>query len=130
MQNSVKFEGYMIQKLNLEKVEKIPKEKQKNINISCNFFKNKEKSKENSYKVSMNIEIYTNLSKIELVLDGFFMIPKEFEEENKKYFLEVSAPAIIYPYARTLISNITAFDADETVLLPVINFAGFKINNK
>lgn len=130
MQNSVKFEGYMIQKLNLEKIEKIPKEKQKNINISCNYFKKKEKSKENLYKVSMNIEIYTNLSKIELVLDGFFMIPQELEEENKKYFLEVSAPAIIYPYARTLISNITAFDADETILLPVINFAGFKLNNK
>lgn len=127
MQNSVKFEGYMIQKLNLEKVEKMSKEKQKKINISCNSFKSKEKSKEKSYKISMNIELYTNLSKIELVLDGFFIIPNGLDEENKKYFLEVSAPAIIYPYARTLISNITAFDADETVLLPVINFAR---NNK
>lgn len=123
MQNSIKFEGYMIQKLNLEKKDDIKKNEKGNINLNCSSYQNKEKGREDSYKVSMNISLYTNLSKIELVIDGFFIISKKIDEEIKKNFLKVSAPAILYPYARTLISNITAFDADETVLLPIVNFA-------
>ncbi len=123
MQNSIKFEGYMIQKLNLEKKDDIKKDEKGNISLNCSSYQNKEKGREDSYKVSMNINLYTNLSKIELVIDGFFIISKKIDDEIKKNFLEISAPAILYPYARTLISNITAFDADETVLLPIINFA-------
>lgn len=119
----IKFEGYMIQKFTLEKIEKITKKQQKKLSLNCNAYKNIKKGQEESYKISMNINLYTNLSKIELVLDGFFTISKKFSEENLKYFLEVSAPAILYPYARSFISSVTAFDADETTILPVINFA-------
>lgn len=123
MEKSIQFKGYTVQKLNLEKINDIKKEKQGNITLNYKSFKNQEKGREYRYKLTMSIELYTKLSKIELILDGFFEIPNEIEEEIVKYFLDVSAPAIIYPYARTLISNITAFDIDDTVLLPILNFA-------
>ena len=123
MQNSIQFKGYMIQKFCLEKNDNIEKSKKDKININCNWYKNKEKGKESLYKISMNIELYTKLSKIELLLDGIFEFSNDIEEEIKKYFLEVSAPAIIYPYARAFISNVTAFDTGEAVILPILNFA-------
>ena len=126
MQNSIQFKGYLIQKFSLEKNNNIEKSKKDNININCKWYKNKEKGKENLYKVSMIIELYTKLSKIELLLDGFFDISKKVEDEIIKYFLEVSAPAILYPYARSFISNVTAFDTGEAVILPILNFADMK----
>ena len=126
----VKFDGYLIQNFMLEKIDDIPKEKKGDIELNCKSFGNNIKGKENSYRVSLNIVTYTEKSKLDLTLDGFFEISKDLGEENKKYFLSVSAPAIIYPYARTFISNVTAFDIDDTVILPVINFADPKLHEK
>lgn len=126
----IKFNGYMIQSFLLEKDDNIPKDKKKDIELNCSSFKNNEKGKENLYRVTMNIITYTEKTKLNLTLDGFFEIPKTLDNEVKKYFLNVSAPAIIYPYARTFISNVTAFDVDDTVILPVINFADPKLRNE
>lgn len=127
--NTIKFNGYMIQKFLLEKSD-IPSEQKGNIELNCNSFKSNTKGKENSYRVSLNIVTYTDKSRINLILDGYFEISNDLDEKGKYYFLNVSAPAIIYPYARTFISNVTAFDIDDTVILPVINFADPKLRNK
>lgn len=128
--DTIKFNGYMIQSFLLEKREDIPKEKNGQIELNCKSFGNNDKGKEDLYRVSLNIVTYTKNSKLDLVLDGFFEISKKIDEETKNYFLSVSAPAIIYPYARSFISNVTAFDVDKTVILPIINFADSKLHNQ
>lgn len=121
--NDVKFTGYMIKEFNLEKIENIPKEKEKQLSLATEVLTNSLKGKENSFCVSMKLELYTDKSKINLVFNGYFDIPKGIDEEVKTYFLKVSAPSILYPYIRAFISNVTSFDIDETVILPIINFA-------
>lgn len=125
----VNFNGYMIRNFSLEKMDNIPEEKQKGFDLECNCYQNDEKGKENQYRVSIGILMYTNSSKIDLTLEGFFEVPNNLGEEVKQNFLDISAPAILYPYARTFISNVTGFDIDDTVILPIINFANFHKQN-
>ena len=120
-ENMIKFNGYMIKKFLLEKNNNIPKEKIQDLELSYNIFSND--TKENLYKISLNVVTYTNRSKLDLTLEGFFDISEELDEESKEQFLYITAPTIIYPYARSFISNVTSFDIDDTVILPVINFA-------
>lgn len=126
----VKFNGYMIRSFLLEKIDDIPKEKINDVELNYRSFGNNAKGKENSYRVSLNIITYTDKSKLNLTLDGFFEISNELNDKDKMTFLNISAPTIIYPYARTFISNVTAFDIDKTVILPVINFADPKLHNQ
>lgn len=121
---NIKFEGYMIQKFLLEKIDNIKKEEQGNINLEYSFYTSN-KSKE-LYRVSLNLITYTDNSKIDLTLDGIFNIPNNIDENIKQDFLTISAPAIIYPYMRTFISNVTSFDIDKTVILPILNFSNIK----
>lgn len=120
---SIRFNGYMIRNFHLEKDDNIPKEEQNSLNVRCSSYQKNDKGKTATYQVEIDVITYTKKSKINLVFDGFFEIPDSVDDEIKEYFLRVSAPAIIYPYARTFISNVTSFDADETVVLPIINFA-------
>lgn len=126
----VNFRGYMIRNFILEKMDDIPGKKQKSFDLECNCYQNDEKGKENQYRVTIGILIYTNMSKLDLTLDGFFEVPSDLNDEVKQNFLNISAPAILYPYARTFISNVTSFDVDETVILPIINFANLYNENK
>ena len=111
----------MIKKFTLEKIENISKEDVGNVEFECLYYENRKNKK--LYCVSLHLITYTNKSKLDLTLDGIFEIPNNIEKSLKEYFLAVSAPAILYPYVRAFISNVTSFDIDETVVLPVVNFA-------
>lgn len=121
--DKVIFNGYEIQNFILNKENNIPKEKKGNLTIRKKIMENPKK--ENEYCLIMNLEMYTEDSKIDITINGYFDISKNIEEDIKDYFLQISAPAIVYPYIRTFISNVTAFDIGETVVLPIINFAEF-----
>ena len=73
--------------------------------------------------ILFKIKLYTKSSEIYIEFDGFFTISENLNEEDKKYFLNVTAATILYPYIRTFISNVTAFDKGEAVILPIVNFA-------
>ncbi len=117
----IKFNGYTIQKFLLEKQENIDKNEQGKVNLEYSFYKSHEKN--DLYRVSLNLVTFTDKSKIDLTLDALFEIPSSIDKNTRQYFLTVSAPAIVYPYLRTFISNVTSFDIDDTVILPIINFS-------
>lgn len=119
---SVLFNGYAIRSFSLDKLNDIPVEKKKKLDLKCNFYQNDSKGNENKYLVSLNLETYTDHSKITLVLDGFFEFLGNLNDEEKDYFLKITAPSILYPYARSFISIVTGFDMDGTLILPIINF--------
>lgn len=121
-EKSVLFNGYAIKSFSLDKLNDIPIEKQKKVNLKCNFYQNDSKGNENKYLVSLNLETYTDNALITLVLEGFFEFLYNPKEEEKNYFLKVTAPSILYPYARSFISIVTSFDTNGTPILPIINF--------
>lgn len=126
--DKVIFNGYEIQNFTLNKENNIPKDKKGNLTIRKKIMENPKK--ENEYCLIMNLEMYTENSKIDITINGYFDISKKMEDDVKDYFLQISAPAIVYPYIRTFISNVTAFDIGETVVLPIINFAEFDEKEK
>ena len=121
-EKSVLFNGYAIKSFSLDKLNDIPIEKQKKVNLKFNFYQNDSKGNENKYLVSLNLETYTDNALITLVLEGFFEFLYNPKEEEKNYFLKVTAPSILYPYARSFISIVTSFDTNGTPILPIINF--------
>lgn len=115
------FNGYKIQEFSLKRnPEKIKIEKD-TLKINKKIIVNNKNK--NVYCLLMNLNIYTNDLFIEITIKGYFTINESIEVEVKKDFLNITAPTIIYPYIRALISNITSFDSADAVLLPVVNFA-------
>lgn len=127
--NIIKFDGYSITKFFMEKKD-INDEKKGKLEISCKSFKSEKKEEKNIYKLCLSIVVYTKDAVIELDINGFFKIVDNLEKEVIMDFLGITAPTIIYPYARAFISNVTSFDSGETVVLPVINFADPNIRTK
>lgn len=47
---------------------------------------------------------------------------QDVDEENKRDFLRVNAPSLIFSYVRPLVSQLTAISKYETVTLPFFDF--------
>lgn len=65
--------------------------------------------KSESYPFTMFVELH-----------GLFELSEEVDEKNIKQYY-TNALAILYPYARTIVSNYTASANIEPVILPTIN---------
>lgn len=121
--NLIKFEGYSIENFSMIKNSNISNEQKNTIEVKYDTYVNTDKKLKNFYRAEFKIKLYTKSSEIYIEFDGFFTISENLNEEDKKYFLNVTAATILYPYIRTFISNVTAFDKGEAVILPIINFA-------
>ena len=121
--NLINFEGYSVEKFSMKKNPNISDEQKNTIDVKYDTYINKDKKLNHLYRSEFKIKLYTELSELYIEFDGFFKISEALKEEEKQYFLNVTAATILYPYIRTFISNVTAFDKGETVILPIINFA-------
>ncbi len=57
-----------------------------------------------------------------LELKGRFELDDDFSEDKLQTLAEVNAPAILYPFARSLIATYTAQANVGSILLPTMNF--------
>lgn len=119
----IKFDGYSVENFSVKKNINISEKQKNTIDIKYDTYVNNDKKFKNFYRSEFIIKIYTELSEIYIEFDGFFTISEKLNEEDKKYFLNVTAATILYPYVRTFISNVTSFDKGDPVILPIINFA-------
>lgn len=76
--------------------------------------------------VSLHIKVFDNPVEnnypfsLKLILTGTFEI-QEDDEEKREYFAKYNAVAILFPYARSLITNYTANANLPPLILPPIN---------
>ena len=119
----VKFDGYSVENFSIKKNINISEKQKNTIDIKYDTYVKNDKKLKNFYRSEFIIKIYTEFSEIYIEFDGFFTISEKLNEEDKKYFLNVTAATILYPYVRTFISNVTSFDKGDPVILPIINFA-------
>jgi preprotein translocase subunit SecB len=59
---------------------------------------------------------------IELAYAGIFRTAEGLDEEKRKRLLLVDAPALLFPFARTIISNLTREGGLPPLLLNPVNF--------
>ena len=121
--NLINFQGYSVEKFSMEKNMNIPIEQKNTFDITFDTYVNKDKKHKNLYRAEFKIKVYTEISELYIEFNGYFEISEKLTKEDKDYFLNVTAATILYPYVRSFISNVTAFDKGQAVILPIINFA-------
>lgn len=59
---------------------------------------------------------------VELVYAGVFRVAESCDEDEKKRLLLIEAPALLFPFARTIVSNLTREGGLPPLLLNPVNF--------
>ncbi|AUI80235.1 hypothetical protein BB562_11480 [Lactiplantibacillus pentosus] len=58
---------------------------------------------------------------IDLELEGYFEVSNELDNSKIATALAVNGVAILFPYARSVISMVSTLDSSEVIVLPTIN---------
>lgn len=90
---------------------------------------------DNIFLTRLNIEIFRDAKKngypfsMNLTISGIFEF-ENIDEEMKKSFMEVNSVAILFPYARAIVSSYTANSNVTPLILPAINVVNYIRNKK
>jgi len=127
----LKFTGYTIEKILLEKSENSKNEN--GFNILYKIIPNNEKFEKNN--VLMGVLIKNSLDfpyNLEVIIRGNFVIDGKSTVDKKKKLLTINSSAILFPYIRSLISLISSQTDFNKILLPTFNFMNIleKIDEK
>lgn len=117
----IDFKGYKIQQLEMSRDQKKAQNMDKDIVISSKSALSADKQKA---KVILNIQVRKEILVISLVLEGYFEISNELENSKIATALAVNGVAILFPYARSVISMMSTLDSSEVIVLPTINTLG------
>lgn len=117
------FLGYKLREIEYRNKNKDEKEGEINIGIATNSKKDKD-------ILQLMVTIVNNENFFKVVMLGIFELSENLTEVEKEKFLNINGAAILYPYIRSLISNITAFDSPQAQILPTINFQKMYNNKK
>ena len=85
-----------------------------------------ESEDESMYKITTTTTVDNGEDKnldIKLVMSGYFGFEQEgdLDEDRKNHFIEKNTLAIIFPYIRSYITNLTAQSGAEPIIIPPIN---------
>ncbi|MCF4113161.1 protein-export chaperone SecB [Dethiosulfovibrio acidaminovorans] len=107
--NYEKREGMIPLDLSLNREMKSISENSFSLSISVDVF---EKPRENNYPFSVGVTV-----------SGFFQVDDSVGLDLKNKLIETNAAAILFPYVRSIISQITLMaNTDSTLILPPVNF--------
>jgi preprotein translocase subunit SecB len=122
-ESEFKFLGYRISFIECNIQDNFGKQPEKisqSINIENNF------SIENSkfVEVVLNVEVKSesNNFSFKLKIKGGFQASNEMSDDLFKNLAKNNAPAILYPFARSIITSYTAQANIPPVILPTVNF--------
>ncbi|GAI20575.1 unnamed protein product, partial [marine sediment metagenome] len=117
-QPGIRFKGVFLSKLKYE----LPKIEPKKFKYDLNFT--------DTYKIedrilisTLTIQLY---DRFEIELTGVFEAIEGEENLDLEHFADVNAPALLMPYAREIINNITSRTPLPQLLLPPINIIAIK----
>lgn len=117
-QPGIRFVRVFLSKLNYELPQVKPNDFEYNLNFSDTF-----KIKRKTLICTLAIQLY---DKFQLELTGIFKTIKGEENLDLEQFAKVNAPALLMPFAREIISNITSRTPLPHLLLPPINIIAIK----
>lgn len=124
-QPKLSFKGVNIVNVNFKSLA--PRAKDININVECEPIILLNKKKKDLFSVIMNIKVFSETYfELTLTAIGNFKLSAEINEELSKKFLNVNAPAIMFPYVRAFITTFTANigEVTGTLMIPTQFFSG------
>jgi len=117
-----RFKKYFIHKSTIEIFDLSNIDKKLDIEIKRT---NIDGQNDNIYKLLFEI-IITDKNKslnINLKIEGHFEFDKDVNDEALDSFININAPAILFPYVRAYISTLTALSGITPIILPTINLS-------
>ena len=123
--SSFQIKEYFIEKLEYTKNESFKKET-KNTEIPINFKRNIDSDFNNKKAiVRLSVEVLKKSDAfpfyINIELSGEFKADENMSEELFNRMCNINAPAILFPYVRTIVNTITAQSGFMPLTLPMIN---------
>ena len=110
----ISFENYYISEMQFRKIKKDDEINKFKIDIGID---------ENKKFVKLKVSISTEINLIEVEIIGEFKFANEISEKDRIKFLKINGAAILYPYIRAYISNISSFDKEASaIIIPTVNF--------
>lgn len=79
-------------------------------------------------KVEVDIVLFDNVDinevpfKVSLGVEGIFSWDGEIEEQTLESLLKINAAAILYSYARPMLTQLTVFSGFPALILPILDF--------
>lgn len=124
-QTKINFHGVDI--VNVQFVSNKQMNKDTKIDVVSNAKVYYPKDSPKSFKILMDVELESEgFFNLKLVAIGHFELEQEIKSELKNVFVNVNAPAIMFPYLRAFISTFTSNvgNSIQTLLIPVQFFQG------
>ena len=110
----ISFENYYISEMQFRKIKKDDEINKFKIDIGID---------ESKKFVKLKVSISTEINLIEVEIIGEFKFANEISEKARIKFLKINGAAILYPYIRAYISNISSFDKEASaIIIPTVNF--------
>lgn len=93
--------------------------------LEVEFNNLKDLSKEELFILGIEILIKdeTGNLKIKVFAKGYFKFMNDCPENRKDDFMNINAPAILFPYIRAYISSLTALSGINPIILPTLNLS-------
>lgn len=117
---SFQFKGYRI----LETSARFP-EKDEPTAISIEFSPNGTLDRENKrFVLHLEVKVFNEENTLSIVFKVIAYFIYEGDDEDKvKRFLGQNAPALVFPYIRAFVTNLTALSGIPPLVLPTLNLA-------
>lgn len=140
VQGVITFEGYQIDSINYEKDNQ--NENEDYSAVSPNFFivKTENEEADGKFNIIMGVKIENNEEGVvlpfnaEVVIRGFFIFNKdeasEYNIEDLHIFKLINCSAILYPYLRSVLTDVTSKSRHAPLILPTMNFRKFISSRK
>ncbi|QTA84497.1 protein-export chaperone SecB [Desulfonema magnum] len=125
-----RFVGYRISKIHCE-IEDGFDPKNLKLSQSVEVQQNYDEDKKRFVEVIMDVSLEAESFKFFIRMKGGFLGTEDMSQELFEKLATQNSPAIMYPFARSIITSYTAQANIPPIILPAINFAAkFKQNNK
>lgn len=122
-ESSFKFLGYRISQITC-RIEDGYGKVQENINQNINIENNFNKDDKNFVEVVLNITVKSDTNNFEffIKIKGGFLASDDIKDEDFQKLSQQNGPAILFPFARGIITSYTAQANIPPIILPTINF--------
>jgi preprotein translocase subunit SecB len=122
-ESSFKFLGYRISQINF-RIEDGYGKAQENINQKINIENYFNQDNKKFVEVVLNITVKSDTNNFDffLKIKGGFLASDDINDEDFQKLAQNNGPAILFPFARSIITSYTAQANIPPIILPTINF--------
>ena len=138
MISKFKFENYRICNIEFEINENYEDNEEEELNLDIGIGLNISRSNIDSKKVMVTLKIsifdkYIENKqpyRISTQMDGIFEVPYNMDDKSIDSFAKTSAVAVMFPYLRGAITQITSLSNCKPLVLPLINVSSYLCDNE